>query len=252
VVYLFCVPEQQIFFFMKFQLVLLMALAVSYTSFLSGQQTVSLLKNHSEEGLLPPELNAQRHRTAEIQTDLLSLAKSSTLKLDLFEDISYNVKLERLDRKHVVGDVDVYWGNSGDPAWAHLPHYNDVILTVNRSNGKAIVYAMTSDGMFVVTPTMEKNRYLIYQATDVDWEAAGCANLSKTIALGFADKQVMMSGCEEQDTNGNYVVDMFFSYSHEAELALGDVVAHSIAQAETVNVGLANSLVTNTYLRDVK
>jgi hypothetical protein len=106
-----------------------MALAVSFTSFLSGQQTVSLLKNHSEEGLLPPELNAQRHRTAEIQTDLLSLAKSSTLKLDLFEDISYNVKLERLDRKHVVGDVDVYWGNSGDPAWAHLSHYNDVILT---------------------------------------------------------------------------------------------------------------------------
>lgn len=228
---------------------LALCLLLQAIAFAQPTGDLAAFKAYAETDAAPAELNAQRARTAEMNIDLLGLAKSPTLQLDLFNDISYRVAFDRLDRRHPVGDVDVYWGNSGDPAWAHLPHYNDVILTVNRTTGKAIIYAMTSDGMFVVTPSVEKNRYLIYQTTDIDWANAGCEDLTKTVSPVSDGKSLMMVGCEEQDADGNFVVDMFFSYSLEAELAIGDVVAHSIAQAESVNIGLANSEVTNTYLR---
>jgi len=195
------------------------------------------------------ELRAQRARTAEINHDLLGLEETFTLKLELFNDLKYTVKMDWQDRRHPAGDADVYWGSSGDPAWSHLSHYRDVILTVNRTTGKAMLYAMTSDGFFVVAPTAKQGEYLIYEAEDTDWASQPCSDVTKTSGLPPLSKSLMSSGCEEQDADGKYVVDMFFSYSLEAELFIGDVVAHSISQAETVNVGLANSEVTNTYLR---
>lgn len=236
---------------MKSKLYLLLVFFASVYNVVAAQQVISLFENPVLTKDAPGELMAQRARTAVIDFDLRDLSSTSTLKLDLFEDLSYTVRMDRQDRNHPAGDADVYWGNSGDPAWAHVPHYHDVILTVNRANGKAMLYAMTSDGMFVVTPTTKEGQYLIYEAEDTDWASQPCSDVTKTSVPESTNKSLMTSGCEEQDADGKYVVDMFFSYSIEAELFIGDVVAHSISQAETVNIGLANSEVNNTYLRVV-
>jgi hypothetical protein len=207
----------------------------------------------------PNNVKALRQRTATLKTDLLRLPQSPELTLELFEGISYDVKIEQPNHRHPFNNIDVYWGTTGDPAWNHRANYHDVIMTVNRATEKAVIYAMTSDGTFMVMPTTEKGHYSIYEEAPIDWSSAPCAEAitavgattitSDTDGETGVPKTILNSGCNEQDENGIYVIDVFFSYSHEAELTIGDVLAHAISQAETVNQGFANSETTNARMR---
>lgn len=196
---------------------------------------------------------------ATLQTDLLRLPANPEFQLDLFDGLSYRVKFERKNHGHPFDEIEVYWGNSGDPGWVHRSNYHDVIMTVNRATEKAVIYAMTSDGTFMVMPTADKSKYIVYEEAPIDWSNAPCSEETEMSIEAVAaeriapesgiEKTIMTSGCNEQDENGIYVIDMFFSYSHEAELTIGDVLAHAISQAETVNQGFANSEITNARLR---
>lgn len=217
-----------------------------------GQNSRSLFNDLSE--IKPPEETsnfALRERTGTVDLDLLELENNDRIRLDLFPDLSFTVTLKKRPAFHAVGDVDVYWANSGDPTWAHLEDYHDVILTVNRTTQKAILYAITNQGTFAVIPTASKHRYLVYEAVPLDCATDLPSGSDRSLIRSATNRTVMNTGCEEQNADGDFVIDMFFSYSHEAEAFTGDVVAHAVSQAETVNVGLANSEIFNTVLRVV-
>ena len=234
--------------FINYQLAIVLLLAS--TGLLSAQNPTSLLTDFGTPDHQLTE-QAKRQRSAALRLSPAQLTDGTTLQLNLFADVTYTVELEARPRQHVVGDVDLYWGSTKDPAWAHLPHYRDVILAANRTTGKLIVYASTSAGFFVVEPVTGTDRYRIYEANEPEWSAATCGEERLKGNDLLTEKTVPTGSCAEQDENGVYVVDMLFTYSHQAEAAAGDVVAHAVAQAETVNQGLANSLITNTRIRVV-
>ena len=179
----------------------------------------------------------------------LNLPASFSTQVKLLRDINYTVDMQRIARRHPIGNADIYYGTTNDPNWAHLPHYRDVIMVVNRNSGQVVLHVMSSDGIFSALPRANG----LYEISEE--RAPDCTvgrDESKSLSLdGDALEQsfMMTSGCNEQDQNGDYVVDLFFGYSHQAESDIGDLLAYSIAQVETVNVGLANSLVPDMYLR---
>ena len=114
-------------------------------------------------------VDAARFRQARLATDLTALTDGATIELALFEDAAYTVKLEQQPRRHNAGNVEVYWANSGDPAWAHLPNYHDVIVTVNRETERVVINAITSGGSFMVLPSATDGQaYRLYEERDID------------------------------------------------------------------------------------
>ena len=186
--------------------------------------------------------------TADLNIDLKQVGASFNTTLNLPGGINYSLSAEKIDRRHPVGNVDIYYGSTGDPAWAHLPHYRDVVMALNRNSNKMVMHIFTGDGTFNVMPNADGTYTVTEEATpdcisDRHHDfAAGTQN--------FLDPaKTMMSGCNEQDDNGDYVVDMYFGYSHQAAAQINDIQAYSVAQIETVNVGFANSLIDDIYLR---
>ncbi len=232
--------------------ILLISALVLVAPFVIYSQATSLLTKFSTESLMMPTGGEfSRHRTGVLAVSPLDFEDGSRLRLELFNDVSCDVRLERRPVTHPAGNLDVYWGTSGDPAWSHLPWYRNVVLVINRSTGRLILYAIISGRTFLVTSMADQDHYDIYQSAAMDQEMSwACSDTGGS--AGFRTGKVSVgAGCSERDSSGTYVVDVFFSYCHEAEAAVGDIYAHAAAQAEVVNQCLSNSLVNNVYLRAV-
>lgn len=214
-------------------------------------QTGNRLFNYAET-TKPPAAEAQYHEPlaakATLNLDLKNITDEFSVALNLPQGIEYNLTAEKIDRRHPVGNVDIYYGSTGDPAWAHLPHYRDVVMTVNRNSGNMVMHIFSADGTFNVMPNAD-GTYRVSKEETPDCISDRHHGFNAG-AQNFLDPaKMMMSGCNEQDDNNDYVVDMYFGYSHQAAAQIGDIQAYSVAQIETVNVGFQNSLVTDIYLR---
>ena len=187
---------------------------------------------------------------ATLNVDPLALPEAFTTKLNLPGTHQYAASFERVTHRHPVGKVELYYGTSHDPAWTHLPHYRDLILAVNQHTGRLVLHAFTAGGVFSALPNAD-GTYRVFEEI-----APECTQDGGTRPVGVFQQAptnlpaaARMSGCNEQDDNGDYVVDMYFGYSHQADAQIGDLTAYSVAQIETVNLGLQNSLVPDLYLR---
>ena len=196
----------------------------------------------------PPQ-SVAAPRTATLGFDPLALPQSFSSKLNLPGAHQYAVSFERHQRQHPVGKVTLYYGTTHDPVWAHLPHYRDVILAVNAATGKLVLHAFTADGVFAALPQPDGTYRVFEEATPVCYQDGGDRPSGVFQEENTLPAAARMSGCNEQDQNGDYVVDMYFGYSHQADAQLGDLTAYSVAQIETVNLGLQNSQVPDLYLR---
>lgn len=203
--------------------------------------------------LYQPSAGKQLNELAEttIAVDLIKpvgdLDLSIPLRLPVAADLAYDIRFEARATDHAVAGVNVYHGYSGDPRYAHLPHYRDVILVTNPAANTLRLLAMTHDGVF----SLEKagKGYELARATyagnpDTDAPPAFSRRADEL-------KNAVAAPCAETNAAGKHVVDVLFTYSIEAATLMGDIVTHAVSQAESVNLGLANSLVENMEIRVV-
>ena len=147
--------------------------------------------------------------------------------------------------------VALWFGTTYDPVFADQPRYRDVVLSYNPASGRAYLYGLTSHSAFTLRPAPGGQHQLEVNAplefNDKTCEVAPAFAPNKNIQ----EKFLMQDGCGEQRADGTWVVDMLFGYSHEAEFIIGDLTAHAVAQAATVNTGLVNSDIDSLELRIV-
>ena len=187
--------------------------------------------------------------SATLNVDPLALSESFTVKLNLPGAHQYAATFDRIARRHPVGKVAIYHGTTHDPAWAHLSHYRDLILAVDEQSGRLVLHAFTADGVFSALPNADGTYTVAEEMTPECTQDGGTRPGGLFQEAPAPPAAARMSGCNEQDQNGDYVVDMYFGYSHQAAAQLGDLTAYSVAQIETVNLGLQNSQVPDLYLR---
>ena len=178
---------------------------------------------------------------------------SQPLHLDLGRGVAYDVTLYKRPPVHAAGEVDVYYGNSGDARFGHLEDYTDIILVVNRATNRLRVDAMTADGLFTVSPRGKTYQLERHDATNAKALTPSgelrCEDVPAFSQLPGVAKSQLATPCGETDAQGRHVIDMLFTYSLDAATAEADIMTHAIAQAETANVGLTNSLVDNLVMR---
>ncbi len=164
------------------------------------------------------------------------------INFNLFDNLKIPVKLDPSQRTSYK-NLEVYKGRSNDTKFSHLAHYRDVIIIYNPANNKIIAQINTSQGSFEIKPTNNTDDYRV-----TEWAAN--KNFCENIALRAEESALAaISGCEEKDASGKYVADVFVGYSYGAAAIAGDIDAHALSLIEMVNMGLANSLVTNIYVR---
>lgn len=174
---------------------------------------------------------------------------SAPLTLHLFEDVSYTVQLERDPRTTVEG-LEVWKGKVADSRFDHIPHYINTVFVINRRTGKLVANIETQEGFFQILPTEETGSYRIRDCKS--FENSMCKYLDQfdSEQSKAGGRSVCGSPCyDEVDGDGKYFLDVFAGYSEEAAAVAGDLDAHAQANIETVNMGLANSMVDMVYLR---
>lgn len=174
---------------------------------------------------------------------------SLPLTVHLFEDVTYTIQLER-DHRTTLSGLEVWKGQVADDRFHHLPHYINTVFVLNRKTNKLVANIETQDGFFQILPTAQTGQYRIRDCKTFEnsmCNYVGQPEFKHSVATGRA---VCGSACyDEMDENGKYFLDVFAGYSDEAAIVAGDLEAHAQANIETVNVGLANSMVDMVYLR---
>jgi len=175
---------------------------------------------------------------------------SAPLLLNLFDDAHFTVWLERQTWGHLP-HLEVWKGRAEDGRFNHLSHYRNTVVVLNTVTGKFVANIETEQGFFQILPTARDGGYRVRDCKAFVNEL--CGHLEN----GTADRLNARGGsragcdsdCDEIDEGGRYVLDLFAGYSAEAAVVAGDLDAHAQANVETVNMGFANSMVTNTYMR---
>lgn len=180
---------------------------------------------------------------------------SLPLTIDLFDDVQYTVQLQR-DRRAAPAGMEVWKGRVPDARFNHLPHYLNTLFVLNRNTGKLVVDIGTADGFFQVLPTARPGLYRIRDCERFGNErcatrepAASPVHPGSPLHPAPGARDACNNACDETDADGRFVIDVFAGYSESAAALAGDLEAHALANIETVNMGLANSLVDTVYLR---
>ncbi|OAV43881.1 hypothetical protein [Lewinella sp. 4G2] len=158
-----------------------------------------------------------------------------------------DVTFEEQRSIHPFRGVRIFHGSSGDPRFAHLPHYRDVILVLNEPAGTLYLTYSTPTGEVAVSYHAGKYRYE---------QRPHRGSPDKHGHVAFAEKALALQDnispyCQEQDANGRLIMDVLFTFSIEATTRQEDILGFTVAMAETVNVAYANSLIDNTRIRAV-
>ena len=233
-------------------------LAQSVTSFVVGQQRPHSLFT----GALRTE-DASVHSVhlapAEERMRIVALRPTSTdggidlslpLDIELFDDVRYSVQLRR-ETLPVLGGLEVWKGRVADDRFAHLPHYRNAVFVLNTTTGRLVANIGTDKGFFQVLPTAQAGEYRVRACKRFGNERCGPEPANATELDGALRGTLLGcdSLCDETDADGRYVIDVLAGYSEEAAAVAGDLAAHAQANIETVNMGLANSLVDVVYMR---
>jgi hypothetical protein len=187
------------------------------------------------------EKRVARMRLNSKLSDGIKLNIGKDVNLNLFDNLSIPVKFDAPQKNSYKG-LEVYRGRSTDKKFAHLSHYRDVIMISNPVSGNLVLQINNSESFYEIKPLNKEGDYRISEWSN---EVAVC---NKETYLKNAD-EAQVSGCEEKDASGKYVIDLFVGYSYQASTIAVDIDAHALSLVEMVNNGLSNSLVNNVYLR---
>lgn len=245
--------------FLQHALLLLCLEAVSFSSF--AQQfpfhptDTSRNRLFSETGL-PDKSAAQqvlapfekRFRILQITEALTDF--SGAVTFNLFHDVQCSVQLQR-QSGDFYGGMQVWTGRTPDARFDHLPHYINTVVVVNPETGNLVANLQNQQGWFQVLPTSVPGQYRI---RDCKTDPISCELLGSLAThpdrQALEERSVCGSAClNETDANGKYVIDIFIGFSNSAAAAAGDFNAYAQAMVTSVNTGLTNSLVTDTWLR---
>ncbi len=213
-------------------------------------QNDRVLFSLQDDRAIPAESESVVPIPGQLELDPLTLPAEFSARVALTPTTAINIRFDEQPRQRTAADVAIWYGSSSDPAWAHLPNYRDAVLTVNRATGQLVLLSLTSAGTYSIAADPAGN-YAVQAAPVHDCESdvdgtPGFPAAAKSISQA---KSLQMMNCGERDGNGDYVVDMLFGFSHEARALIGDINAYSVAQVETVNMGLQNTEIQNLRLR---
>lgn len=206
----------------------------------------------ADVGQSPLTLNENRSRIVRLLdfTQKNKLDFSGRVFFNLFEDLQYVVRLSRKKGAYPKG-MEVWIGRAEDTRFDHLSHYTNVLVVANQLTGKIVANILTDKGDFQILPANRNGEYRIrdLKIEPMDCRETGPENDSAPNNIATY-RTVCGSDCvNETDENGNYVIDVFMGYSDTAASVVVDINAHALTLVEIVNMALANSLVTTTYLR---
>ncbi len=173
---------------------------------------------------------------------------SQPLLLELFDDVQYTVQLERA-KDTALPWLQVWRGRAADSRFEHLPHYRNTVVVLNKRTGRLVANIETDRGFFQVLPSSTPNEYRVRQCLPFNGHRCRTLEAAHPPAARGAARMDCGGPCNETDADGRFVVDVFAGYSSGAAQVAGDLDAHAQANIETVNMGLANSLVDDVYLR---
>lgn len=183
---------------------------------------------------------------------------SQPLSIELFPDVHVTVQLQRVERPAPRG-LEIWEGRVPDARFDHLPHYRNTLFVLNRNTGKLVADIGLAQGYFQLLPTRTPGIYRVRDCKLFGNERCGVQEpLAAPVHPGAprpahgaegGPRGLCGNPCNEADADGRYVIDVFAGYSESAAAVAGDLDAHAMANLETVNMGLANSLVDTVYLR---
>lgn len=168
----------------------------------------------------------------------------SQVCFNLFADVNVDIQLEK-DHRPFYKNLEVYRGRTNDPRFAHLPHYRDVVLVSNPNTGKIAALIENHQGKFQILPDSESEDYLIMDFTGYEFHCEDFLEEQEETAITAMTK----SGCNEQDSNGDYIFDLFVGFSYDAAFRAGDIDAYALLMAEEVNNGFNNSMIEGVRVR---
>jgi hypothetical protein len=197
----------------------------------------------------------------------------SNLPSELEIPTAYGLKLIHFQTENKVtfGDVTLVNGSIKDQRVPRAGILN-AILTVHRESSVFTILFEDHDGSFYVTPradgsnkwVVKENKTVIpcgnhplnksnFQKEGINDSASHLEEQSttkkKTVDCSPAGGSIV---CTEQDSVGDFVIDVFIGYSNEAVTYLGGGTLyqnHAAAQVQSVNQALTNSQIDSVYLR---
>jgi hypothetical protein len=217
-----------------------------------AQQGFPMFISSAENVVVTPQTDVlsegeHRSRLALLHTDIVL---SAPLLLNLFDDATYTVTLERQQGQFLSG-LEVWKGRVEDSRFDHLPHYRNTVVVLNRKTGRFVANIETDRGFFQILPAGGEGEYRIRDCKTFTNEMCRFLENERANRVNTQDghRAGCDSECDETDEEGLYVIDLFAGYSTEAATVAGDLEAHAQANVETVNMGFTNSMVVNTYMR---
>ncbi len=209
-----------------------------------GQETVPE-ENDTRSAVLSEAEHRSRLARLDGDVDL-----NGTLVLNLFDDVTFHIELEK-SHGHYLPGIEVWHGRVHDDRFSHIPHYRNTVFVFNRKSGRIVANIEAEQGFFQLLPTFQESIYRIRHCKT--FENHLCRNHSDQDALPGNSLSGTRAGCgsecDETDEDGRHVLDLFAGYSEEAAAVAVDLDAHATANAETVNMGFANSLVNSVFMR---
>ena len=198
----------------------------------------------------------------------------SNVPAEVYIPTSNGLKHIRFENKNIlpVGDVFVVNGSITDERIYPQVIFN-AVLTIHRETSVFTILFEDHDGAFYVTPKEDGSELW---SVRVNKSKISCGNDSRiesgykstkmnrdtepTKHVDFSAKKKSLDCspaggslvCTEQDSIGNFVIDVFIGYSNEAVAYLGGGTLHqnhAAAQVQSVNQALLNSQIDSVYLR---
>lgn len=217
----------------------------------SFQKLFTGISSKKSEKALDLRPNEKRARKAflKIPTFEQPFSKEASIQLNLFEDVQLDLKLQK-ETRTFYKNIQVWKGRTDDPQFSHLPQYRDVIVVYNPNTKKMAGMVEASNGAFSFLPDADSKHYRITEMQSNHFQCSGGINCKKEEHLGSIQNNAeSVTGCDDIDDNGDYIMDIFIGFSESAETEIGDINTHAILLVETVNTGFTNSLVNNVKLR---
>ena len=203
-----------------------------------------------------------------------SMINYSNIPAEVLVPTSYGLKRIRFQNENPisVGDVVVVNGSVSDNR-VEAPLFYNAVLSIHLETSEFTLLFEDHDGSFYVTPKesgsrkwdVRENKNKLTCGNDlIDKSDLKNFKINQDKEhldnKGFSNHKMLLdcssaggsTVCTEQDSVGNFVIDVFIGYSNEAVAYLGGGTLyqnHAATQIQTVNQALLNSQIDSVYLR---
>jgi len=217
-------------------------------------ETLFLAKSayNSADKALEKRKDEKRVRRTQLKLQTLhSLQKTATIQLNLFDDVQFNLKLQKEPTTYY-NNLQIWKGRTADARFDHLPQYRNVVLVFNPNTKKMAGFVEAAKGTFHFRAESNAKTYRISEYKKNHFHCKGGVEAKDHrphLSSHYNNNFKSVVGCDDIDDNGNYVLDIFIGFSNSAAAEIGDIDSHAALLVESVNNGFTNSLVNDVVLR---